>query len=310
MRHRPAAVGRQLLAAGAATAMAGCNRLASIPYTPQETPESWLRVQPFVEFRLASGTITLVQPTTTAIVYLLGLVAISAGVWLFRFRTAQRSRLWWAIALVLWGVGALLAGTSYEAFSYHLKCAGRTVCAWTSWWEIWYLIAAAASVDAILVAHAYSSAAGRSRRLLIRYAVIHVAVYGIAVLVGAFVPIRGLISFETLLLACAPNVALAVIHTGWRYRAYRRPMDRVLLRAWSWLGLTVGAYYLYLASGFTGWLWLRGVWWSENDVLHAGSLVWVGYIVFFVAAQLEDEPDALATDSPRRPPRKPSPCAS
>jgi hypothetical protein len=301
MRHRASAIGRWLLAAGAATATASCSRLASIPYTPQQTPESWLRVQPFVEFRLATETIILVQPTTTAIVYLLGLVAISAGVWLFRIRRAQRSRLWWAIALMLWGAGALLAGTSYEAFSYHLKCAGRTVCAWTSWWEIWYLIAAAASVDAILVAHAYSCAAGTRRQRLIRYAVMHFAVYGITVLVGASVPIQGLISFEMLLLVSAPNVAMAAIHNGWRYHASRRPLDRVLLRAWSWLGLTIGAYYLYLASGLTQRLWLRGLWWSENDVLHAGLLVWVGYVVFFVAARLEDHPGAVAAGSTLQP---------
>jgi hypothetical protein len=290
--HTAPAVARSLLAAAVAVSISGCGRLGSIPYNPRQTPESWLTIQPFVEFHVASRTIVLVQPTTTAIVYVLGLSAVVAGVHLLRIRNAQRSRLWWGVALVLWGAGAWLAGTSYEAFSYHLKCAGRDVCAWTSWWEVWYLIAAAASVDAILVAHAYSCAAGPRRTRLIRYAVIHLAVYGIAVLVGASVPIQSLISFEMLLLVSAPNVAMMAVHNGWRYYAARRPMDRALLRAWCGLGLTIGAYYLYLASGLTQRLWLHGIWWSENDVLHIGLLMWIGYVVFFVAAGVEDQPGA------------------
>jgi len=290
--HNAPAVRRSLLAAAVAATTAGCGRVGSIPYSPRQTPESWLDIQPFVELHVASRTIILVQPTTTAIVYVLGLVAVVAGVHLFRIRNAQRSRLWWGVALVLWGAGALLAGTSYEAFSYHLKCAGRDVCAWTSWWEVWYLVATAASVDAILVAHAYSCAAGPWRERLARYAVIHLAAYGITTLGGAFVPIPRLLTFEWLLAVCAPQVVLMAAHNGWRYHASRRPMDRALLWAWCGLVLTIGAYYLYLASGLTQRLWLRGIWWSENDVLHVGLLVWIGYVVFFVAAPAEDQPRA------------------
>jgi hypothetical protein len=71
-------------------------------------------------------------------------------------------------------------------------------------------------------------------------------------------------------------------------------MDRALLWAWSWLALTIGAYYAYLASGLTQRLWSRGIWWSENDVLHVGLLVWIGYVVAVVAARVEDEPAAGA----------------
>jgi hypothetical protein len=293
MRRRASAVGRGLVAAGAAATMAGCSRLASIPYTPPVTPEGWLRIQPFLEVHVGSRTIVLVQPTTTAIVYVLSFAAILGGVYLLRMSAAQRSRQWWAIALLLWGAGAMLAGTSYEAFSYHIKCAGRDVCAWTSWWEIWYLVASAASIDAILVAHAYSSTSGARRTLLIRYAAIHLVAYGSAVLAGAIVPNQDMISFEMLLMACVPNVAMMAVHHGWRHFRTAGPMDRALLGAWSWLGLTVGAYYVYLASGLTQHLWLRGVWWSENDVLHAGLLVWVGYVVRIVATRVQDQPVAL-----------------
>jgi hypothetical protein len=135
--------------------LSACGRLDDIPYTPAQTPESWLKIQPYAEFNFASQNILVVQPSTSFIVYLLGLIAIAVGVYFLRIRGPQRSRLWWGIALLFWGVGALLAGTSYEAFSYTIKCAGRNACLWTSWWEVLYLILSVWSIDAMLLAVAY-----------------------------------------------------------------------------------------------------------------------------------------------------------
>jgi hypothetical protein len=51
---------------------------------------------------------------------------------------------WWGVALVPWDAGAL-AGTSYEAFRYAAKCAGRPACVWKSGWELLYLILSVAN---------------------------------------------------------------------------------------------------------------------------------------------------------------------
>jgi hypothetical protein len=110
--------------------LTGCARFESIAYSPAQTPDSWLTIQPFIQL----GGVVLVQPSTSAIVYLLGVLTIGAGLYFLRIRNSQHSRLWWGIALLLWGLGALLAGTSYEAFSYQIKCAGHPACLWTSWW--------------------------------------------------------------------------------------------------------------------------------------------------------------------------------
>jgi hypothetical protein len=60
---------------------------------------------------------------------------------------------------------------------------------------------------------------------------------------------------------------------------------------WLWLGLTVGAYYLYLVLGVTQALRTRGIWFSENDVLHVGLIAWMLFIAFVVAPRLSDMPE-------------------
>ena len=272
--------------------LAGCSQLDSIPYGPEQSPESWLDIQPFIEVQLASRAILIVQPTTSAIVYLLGLLTIGVGLYFLRIRAAQRSRLWWGIALLLWGLGALLAGTSYEAFSYQIKCAGRQLCLWTSWWEIGYLLVSVGSVDAMLVAQAHACATGKWRKLLARYALINIAFYAIALLVGTLIPVRLLISFEFLLIVSAPTILIFIIQNSRRYAQFRRSKDLALLGTWAWLVLTLGAYFLYLISGLTQRLWEQGTWFSENDVLHIGLIIWMLYIAVVVAQRVEDEPAA------------------
>lgn len=268
--------------------LSGCAPLETIPYAPPQTPETWLQIQPSIELQLGASSLRIVQPSTSAIVYLLGLVTQGAGLYFLRIRQGQRSRTWWGIALLLWGLGALLAGTSYEAFSYQIKCAGREACIWTSWWEIIYLLLSVASVDAMLLAQAHCCAGGRLRRLLSGYALANFGVYLALVLVGAFVPVKFLISFELLILVCAPTILIFLVHNGWRYARQRKPLDLALLGAWGWLVLTIAAYFGYYLAGWTQELWARGIWFSENDVLHIGLIAWMLYLVWVVGRRVED----------------------
>ena len=218
------------------------------------------------------------SPSTSAIVYLLGIITILAGVYFLRIQEGQRSRLWWGLALLLWGAGALLAGTSYEAFSYYIKCAGRGLCVWTSWREIAYLFVSVASINAILVAQAYSSTAGKWRKPLILYAAANQALYTLALAVGSLQPRQFLISFELLLAFAAPSVVLFLIQNGQRWLRHRQKMDLALLVVWVWLVLTIAAYFLYYLFGLTARLWSQGLWFSENDVLHIGLIIWMLFI--------------------------------
>jgi len=271
--------------------LSGCSQIDSIPTSPLQTPETWLAIQPFAQIDVASQAVIVVQPSTSAIVYFLGILTIGAGLYFLRIRHGQVSRLWWGIALLLWGIGALLAGTSYEAFSYQIKCVGREVCVWTSWWELIYLVLSVASIDAMVMAQAHSCATGKLRTALSLYALINLVLYVIAVLIGAFVPIKFLISFELLILAAAPSILIFFSLNGWRYYKQRNPMDLALLGAWAWLALTMAAYFVYLLSGLTQTLWAQGRWFSENDVLHIGLILWMIYLALVVAPRVRDEPE-------------------
>jgi hypothetical protein len=268
--------------------LSACGRLESIPYTPPQTSQTWLQIQPFLKFWFGAQQIILVQPTTSALVYLLGILAIGVGIYFLKIRSGQKSRLWWGIALLFWGIGALLAGTSYEAFSYVIKCSGRAACIWTSWWEIGYLIASVWSIDAMMVAEAWSCMQGKARKLLIEYALVNAAIYLIIVLVGIFVPVKFLISFELLLIISAPGILFLFILNLWGYIKFKTGLDLILVGAWLWLGVTIGAYFLYYLSGLTQILWARGTWFSENDVLHIGLIFWMLYLVIFLAPRLKD----------------------
>jgi hypothetical protein len=268
--------------------LTACGQLNSIPYTPAQTPQTWLQIQPFAEFKIASQNIIFVQPSTSIIVYSLGVLAIIVGLYFLKTRAGQRSRFWWGIALLLWGIGALLAGTSYEAFSYAIKCAGRAFCLWTSWWEILYLIASVWSIDAMMLAVAYLSTTGKLRRALSVYSVFNAIVYFITVMIGVFIPVKFLISFELLLVVAAPSIIAFFIINGWRYSKYKLRLDLTLLGTWIWLGVTIAAYFLYLISGNTESLWVRGLWFSANDVLHIGLIIWMLYIAFALAPQIKD----------------------
>jgi hypothetical protein len=63
------------------------------------------------------------------------------------------------------------------------------------------------------------------------------------------------------------------------------------------LGLTIGAYFLYWALDITDVLWEQGIWFSENDVLHLGLLLWMVYIAVYVAKRIVDAPTPISVSS-------------
>ena len=264
------------------------SRLDEILYSPIKTPRQWCEIQPCVEINIFGNKITIVQPTSTLLVYLLGIITLCIGFHFIRIRDDQNSRLWWGIALLLWGLGALFAGTSYQAFSYEIKCAGRSYCVWTSWCEIIYLILSVGSINALNIAQSYSCTTEKWRRIISIYSFVNIVLYIIIVLIGVIIPVQFLVSFQFMILFYAPNILIFFILNSWRYYKYRNRMDLVLLVIWISLGIITGLYYLYFILNITRSLWEQGIWFSENDVLHIGLIAWMIYIRLILTRYVKD----------------------
>jgi len=266
----------------------GCGRLDTIDYGPRVTPEAFLASQPHLHVRFFTADFILTQPSSTVIIYSAALLTMGVGLHFLRMRNGQWSRLWWGIGLLLSGFGALLAGTSYQAFGYEIKCIGREYCAWTSWWEVAYLLFTAAGMNAMLVAMACSCTTAMVRRIVSTYAVAGAAVYVGSVLAGALVPVRFLVSFEWLMLTAMPALVLALILTGRAFLMRRDAASRALLGAWAGLVMVMTAYLLAQSMEITQRLWSDGIWFTENDVLHTGLILWVLYVAAFLPGRMED----------------------
>lgn len=253
------------------------------------TKENWGLEQPLKKCKLGSKEFYISQPTSSFLVYLLAVIVTLAGVKCFMIQDGELSRYWWGISLVLWGVGAAIAGTSYQAFGYEIKAARREQCSWTSWWEIIYLIFQQLSMNAMTVAIAYSCTdEGILRTLMFWYAGIITVIYPILTLIGAFAPIKSLITFEWMVEISFPSFITFVILNCIRYVMYGHTMDLVFIGSWILIYLSWWGYIKYWKSGLTQYLWKKGIWFSENDVLHVILIIWGLYVLFVMPEYVRD----------------------
>lgn len=265
------------------------SRVKRIPHDdPELTPDTWCRVQPCRKVHIASKEFMLSQPLSTCWVYGLGLLTIGVGLYFLYAQQNELSRFWWGMGLLLWGIGALLAGTSYQAFGYEIKCAGRAVGAWTSWWELIYLICQQVSMNMLLAAVAYSCTTGALQEVLLGYAWLSALVYGVLVFIGGIVPLKALITFEFMVWWSAPGVLGCMVLNAGRFLLHGNRMDLALLSVWGLLVLIMAAYRIYDARGIAKTLWARRLWFSENDVLHVLLILWMLYIAVVVAPHIQD----------------------
>ena len=271
--------------AGSAVVLAGCGRLDELVYSPPTTPEQWCDERPCTEV----GGAVIDEPFGTALVALLALAWLASGLYFLLTRDSQRSRTWLGIAFVLGGIGAAVAGVSYQAFGYELKCVGYDVCRLTDGWEVAYSVAQAASVSAMLVAVAYACTSGRLRRGVVVYAGLNVAVYLVVTALGVLAPSSLLLSFEVLMLFAVPGIVLVLVLAARHARQAEDPLGRRLVVAAVLLVVVQVAYFGYYAAGIGTSLWdSRGISFTANDVLHVGMLFWLGYVVRAVGPLLRD----------------------
>lgn len=241
-----------------------------------------------MEISIGGLNFILSQPSSSFFVYFLSFFYIYLAFRFWKNRQDHKSRYWWAIGFFLTGIAAILAGTSYQALGYELKCEDREFCRWTTWWEIHYEILQNAGMNGFLIATAYTNTRGRFRGLLLGYAILNTILYTALVLYGAIVPIQFLISFEFLELSCLPAVVFFLISSAYGYYKNKDSMNLHLLITWFLLVLVMIAYIVSLELDITTALWIKGIWFTENDVLHVGLIFWVGYIMIYLPNRVVD----------------------
>lgn len=259
--------------------LSACNRLDEVNYTPKISPQSFLQNQHWIKIEAGDFSFIWSQPTSTIIVYFVGLFTMYAGYTFLRNRKKEQSKLWWGVGLLLTGLGALFAGTSYQAFGYEIKCNGREFCTCTSWWEVIYMLLSVPGMNAFLVATAYTNAKGNFRKGIMVYAFTNNIGYSILLLYGAFAPDKFLVSFECMSLVSAPSVIFLLLLHGTNYAKNKDKMNLLLLITWLIFVIVGITYGVYLSSGIATSLWQKGIWFTENDVLHLGMIGWVYYLL-------------------------------
>lgn len=295
---------RAALLALTALVLTACGKLDQLQSSPATTPEQWCEQRPCVNV----GDTVVNEPLGTFLVFALAALWVGVGIYFIAAARGQRSRRWLGIALILGGLGAAQAGISYQAFSYELKCAGKQVCSLTNGFEVGYSITQAWSVSAMLAAVAFACTIGRARRGLIIFAIINAALYCVVAALGVFLPSALLLSFSVLMLFALPGIVIVIIVAAKRGRVTHGRMESGIVWAAVLLVLVQVAYYAYYAAGITASLYDggKGFYFSENDVLHVGMILWLGFVLWKLGPTLADRDDAPTEDTASEPAVEPA----
>lgn len=266
-----------------------CQKLDSLSYEPALSPEQFLASHHWTQISFGSFSFILNQPSSTFLVYFLSFTYLYASSVFWKAPNLDWSKKFWSLGFLFTGIAAILAGTSYQALGYELKCEARAICRWTTYWEINYEILQNIGMNGFLAAAAFTHAKTKTRSIILSYALLNSILYACFVLYGALNADRFLVSFEFLELSCLPSVVFFLVSTIFGFLKERDRMNFHLMNAWLLLVLIMIAYVTYMDLGLTARLWEKGFWFSENDVLHVGLIVWVFYIVKFIPDKVRDK---------------------
>ncbi len=216
------------------------------------------------------GNLILQQPSSTFLVFLLGLVTALVGIPYLKAKGFVNR--WLGINFVIWGLGAWTAGLSYQAFGAALKCVGNEPCAWTNGVELFYMVLTVYSINALLVAYSGLTEDPVKSRLQ-RFAYFSILSYSLFQGIGMVVPVKFLLSYEFMLIFLATNLILMMTIS---YRRKAQALHARLWRIWLlFLGVNA-AYFVALFAGYALPLYeSTGIWFNENDVLHILLLGWM-----------------------------------
>lgn len=271
------------------TAVCVFSNTSTLLLTPLTQPDQFLAGMPHITLSIFGWQPILIQPSSTILVYLLGILMIVLGIYFLAAKDRQKSREFWGIGLILWGISAIAAGTSYQAFGYELKCRGQELCLFTSNFELVYMLLTAYSINFLVAASGFTSLGEVGRKRILRFAIIDSAAYSLFMLVGAILPVQFMISYEGFMAFIGGNFVLMFILA---IRYYKTKHDRLNLKLiWIWIGFLVVnlGYFAALFSGFPEVLYANwSIWFNANDTLHVLLILWAGMVYLLLRKDLAD----------------------
>jgi hypothetical protein len=184
----------------------------------------------------------------------------------------------WGASFLFWGLGTLLAGTSYQGLGYELKCAGNEYCLFTSWFELAYLFVTAISMGLMAVAFSQTTYNKEKQQPLIRLGMSALVIYTALLVLGSILQNRFLISYELFTIFFMPMFVLFFVLNIQNYLKLKSLLHKRFITLWIlFLVVNVG-YYVYYFLGITEILYNQwAIVFSANDVLHIGLMMWMGF---------------------------------
>jgi hypothetical protein len=254
---------------------------------PNITPSQFLEGMPYIY--LFNSSIVLIKPTSTFFIYFLGIQTIVLGLSFLKNRKYE-THLWWGIAMVFWGVGALLAGTSYQGFGYQLKCSIGEYCLYTSWFELAYYYFTAVSMSCLGIAISKTVLPKKEQKFLITYSKVVLVVYVLLQLLGTIINNRFLLSYELFTIFFMPLYLIFFYYNIVKYRKQKDQLNKTLIITWLLFLVVNLSYYVYYYLGVGESLYLNyDIWFSANDVLHIALVAWMFYLQFVVKKEIPKE---------------------
>jgi hypothetical protein len=230
-------------------------------------------MKPYIEI----ADIIIIVPSSTLIVYFLGIITIYIGIKLFKLKEIYQK--YWGISLILWGIGTLLAGTSYQGLGYELKCSRQTFCLFTSWFELSYLYITALSITFMAYAVSIKSL---SKKYIDTYLVIisiGFIVYTLTLVLGTIFELKLWITYEWFLMFFLLFFISFFVINLKNNKVNPNILDKKLIYVWIIMLIVNIIYFIYFYSGIPEILYDQyNLWFSANDVLHVGLIFWMYYI--------------------------------
>lgn len=128
------------------------------------------------------------------------------------------------------------------------------------------------------LAFAQECTKGTTNTYLRLYGKIALVAYTIILVSGAIGSIQFFISYELFTIFFMPLFVVFFVINIIRFRQTHQEPDRQFIILWILFLVVNLGYYVYYIPGFTESLYTQtGIWFSANDVLHVGLILWFYY---------------------------------